>query len=70
MSPLIEIGFWKISPGGWTVTVWICGRRFRCRYAAVRVSRTGVWPALPARATFNCRKRARSLDTGSPSGRT
>src|SRR6185503_10096982 len=67
ISPLMDIGFWKTSPGGWTVTLWTWGRRFRCRYAAETESSTGEPPSLPAITTFTWRKRAAWLVMGSPS---
>ena len=70
VSPEIDSGFWKTSPGGWTVMDAICGRRLRWRYADAIESRMGEAPSLPMSVAFTCRNRARSLTIGSPPPRT
>src|SRR5713101_7021698 len=53
-------------PGGWTVTLRTCGRRFRCRYAAVTDVSTGPSP-LPVNTARHCRYRAFGLVMDEPS---
>src|SRR5690242_17065726 len=50
-------------PGGWTVIDRTCGRRFRCRYAAVTDVSTGPSP-FPVRTARHCRYRAFGLTMG------
>ena len=57
----VEMGFWKASPGGWTVTDLTTGGRLRCWYAASTASTVGVAPPRPASVIFSWRKRAFSL---------
>src|ERR1700730_9908390 len=53
-------------PGGWTVMLRTCGRRFRCRYAAVTEVSTGPSP-LPVSTARHCRYRAFGLVIDEPS---
>src|SRR5436309_15891937 len=53
-------------PGGCTVIERTCGRRLRCRYAAVTEVSTGPSP-FPVRTARHCRYRALGLVIGDPS---
>src|SRR5260370_21959853 len=52
-------------PGGWTVMDRTCGRRLRCRYAALIDVTIGPSP-LPVRTARHCRYRAFGLEIGEP----